>query len=51
MVQKRHPQVAGIILQGLTGGGKMASMNVARECVASLTDTGCVLPSWFELVD
>ena len=26
-------------------------MNVARGCVASLADAGCVLPSWFELVD
>ena len=51
MVQKRHPQVAGIMLQGLNGGGEMASMNVVRECVASLADAGCVLPSWFELVD
>ena len=51
MVQKRHPQVAGIMLQGLTGGGEMASMNVVRECVASLADADCVLPSWFELVD
>ena len=25
-------------------------MNVARECVASLADAGCVLPSWFEVV-
>ena len=23
-------------------------LNVARECVASLADAGCVLPSWFE---
>ena len=38
MVQKRHPQVAGII------GGEMASMNVARECVGSLADAGCVPP-------
>ena len=51
MVQKRHPQVAGIMLQGLNGGGEMASMNVVRECAASLADAGCVLPSWFELVD
>ena len=51
MVQKRHPLVAGIMLQGLNGGGEMASLNVARECVASLADAGCVLPSWFELVD
>ena len=47
----RHPQVAGIMLQGLKGGGEMASANVARECVASLADAGCVLPSWLELVD
>ena len=41
--QKRHPQVAGIMLQGLNGGGEMASMNVVRECVASLADAGCQL--------
>ena len=30
----------------------MASLNVVSECVvASLADVGCVLPSWFELVD
>ena len=29
----------------------MASLNVARDCVASLADAGCELPSWFELVD
>ena len=51
MVQKRHPQVAGIMLQGLNGGDEMASLNVARDCVASLADAGCELPSWFELVD
>ena len=39
------------MLQGLNGGGEMASMNVARECVASLADAGCVLPRWLELVD
>ena len=50
MVQKRHPQVAGIMLQGLNGGGEMASMNVVRECAAALADAGCVLPSWFELL-
>ena len=47
----RHPQVAGIMLQGLKGGGEMASANVARECVVSLADAGCVLPSSLELVD
>ena len=51
MVQKRHPQVAGIMLQGLNGGGEMASTNVVCECAASLADADCVLPSWFELVD
>ena len=50
-VQKRHPQVAGIMLQRLNGGGEMASLNVARECIASLADASCVFPSLFELVD
>ena len=37
-------------MQGLNGG-EIASLNVVSECVASLADAGCVLPSWFELVD
>ena len=46
MVQKRHPQVAGILVQGLNGGGEMVSLKVVRECATSLTDAGCVLPCW-----
>ena len=38
-------------MQGPNGGGEIASLNVVSECVASLADAGCVLPSWFELVD
>ena len=36
MVQKRHPQVASILLEGLNGGRH--SLNVARECATSLAE-------------
>ena len=51
MVQKRHPQVAGIMLQGLNGGRQTISLNVARECATSLAEAGCELPTWLDLVD
>ena len=51
-VQKRHPQVASIMLQGLNGGRRQTiSLNVARECATSLAEAGCELPTWLDLVD